>query len=163
MIGAGLRAEDGHSLGAAQRTMLRIGRAETRGLDPARWRWTPPCPGSTAPLAIATGRQIDALSLLGGLRLEDGEGRAYPIALRAQGTTIIAMPAAPWPDAVRLAVAPWLEDVCGNRPDEGFERTAPQAAGEAARAPGCGDAPVGEGPAYPSTFLSHASITGVAG
>lgn len=122
VIGAGLMAEDGRILGAARQVPLRIGPAETRGLDPARWWWTPPRPRSTAPLAIATGRQIDALSLLGGVRLENDDGRAHPVALRTEGTTIIAMPAAPWPDVIRLAVAPWLEDVCGNRPHEGFER-----------------------------------------
>lgn len=122
VIGAGLMTEDGRSLAAARQVPLQIGPAETRGFDPAHWRWTPPLPGSTAPLAIATGRQIDALSLLGGVRLEDGDGRAHPVALRTEGTTIIAAPAAPWPDVIRLAVAPWLEDVCGNRPHEGFER-----------------------------------------
>lgn len=123
VIGSGLVGEDGRTLGAARQVPLRIGPAETRGLDPARWQWALPRPGSTAPLAIATGRQIDALSLQGGMRLEDGEGCAHPVALRAEGTTIIAAPAAPWPDAIRLAVAPWLEDVCGNRPHEGFERS----------------------------------------
>lgn len=122
VIGGGLMGEDGRTLGAARQVPLRIGPAEMRGLDPARWRWTPPHPGSTAPLAIATGRQMDALSLQGGLRLEDGDGRAHAVTLQAKGNRIIAVPAVPWPDVIRLAVAPWLEDVCGNRLHEGFER-----------------------------------------
>lgn len=122
VIGPGLMAEDGRMLGAARQVPLRIGPAEMRGFDPARWRWTPPRPGSAAQMAIASGRQIDALSLQGGVRLEDGEGRAHAVTLHAEGTRIVAIPAAPWPDVIRLAVAPWLEDVCGNRPHEGFER-----------------------------------------
>lgn len=46
-------------------------------------------------MAIAAGRQIDALSLQGGVRLEDGEGRAHAVTLHAEGTRIVAIPAAP--------------------------------------------------------------------
>lgn len=123
VIGAGMMAVDGRSLDTTRRVPLRIGPAERRGLNPAQWQWTPPRPRSAAPLSIATGRQIDALSLQGGVRLEDAGKRAHPVTLRAVGTTIIAAPDVPWPAGIRLAVAPWLEDVCGNRPYEGFERS----------------------------------------
>jgi hypothetical protein len=42
--------------------------------------------------------------------------------LHAEGTRITAAPAAPWSDVIRLKVALWLEDVCGNSPHERFER-----------------------------------------
>jgi hypothetical protein len=48
VIGAGLMGEDGRTVGATRQVPLRIGPAKTRGLDPARWCWTPPHTSSIA-------------------------------------------------------------------------------------------------------------------
>lgn len=129
-IGPGLADMAGRRLGRACRIAFHCAAAEDRPLDPGQWRWHEPEPGGRDPITIATGRQLDALSLPGAVRLIDPGGAVHPAEFSIAGDIVTAVPRAPWGEGLMLEVAPWLEDVCGNRPAQAFE-SAPRPASAA--------------------------------
>lgn len=115
--------------GRATAVGFEAGAAVETAVDPRQWRWRRPEPGSARPLEIAADRLIDALAIHGALGLTDSTGARFPVDWTAKGFSIWAKPRGPWPCApLELVAGPNLEDVCGNRPGEPFERATPRAA-----------------------------------
>lgn len=132
VVGPDLADTGGRRFGLRLRIAIRAVREETRPLEPARWRWAPPVPGSRDPVTIHAGRMLDALSVQGALAFADAGGAALPVRFEVAGDRVLARPGAAWPEGVSLRAGPALEDVCGNRPGRAFERGA---AGGGAPAP----------------------------
>jgi hypothetical protein len=92
-------------------------------LDPARWRLGRPRAGAADALTFETDRPLDALGAALGLRLRRADGAAALASFEVAGLSVAARPRAPWPEApLILDAAADLDDVCGNRPTEPFER-----------------------------------------
>ena len=101
--------------------------AERSPIDPESWRLRFTEHGG---LHLVTGRLIDLMSFQAnvGILTSDGTPIAYRIARNVEDGFLLE-PLAGWPDGpITIVVDDHLEDVCGNRPFEPFERkqTAPQ-------------------------------------
>jgi hypothetical protein len=91
--------------------------------DPDRWRFTPPAPGSRAPLALQLDRALNASAeAMIAVRGPDGERVPGRARLEAGETRWRFTPARPW-RAGRHAIVthPDLETPAGNRPCAPFE------------------------------------------
>ncbi len=117
VVDAGWLDGEGAPLGAPFERRLRVGDADRRSPDPARWRIDPIRAGSQAPVVVAFDEPLDRALVGQSLMVVDENGGridgmvTVPDSAREWRFT----PAHPWrPGSYRLRVSTDLEDVAGN-------------------------------------------------
>lgn len=126
VVGGCMADAEGRPLGRDHRAPFVVGPPVKRAVDASRWRVPKPPAGSADPLVIETDHPLDALGVARGLRLRDASGPCAPARFDAAGCKVVATPLGPWPEGpLGLELAADLEDVCGNRPTDPFERSIP--------------------------------------
>lgn len=126
-ISGAWRATSGQSLGRDVSRDWRVITADHTQPDPRAWKFTPPVPGSRAPLRVALDEPLDHALLESAIRLRDASGRAVegrveiPEGEREWRFT----PALDWrATGLLLAIEPTIEDLAGNSPEKLFETDA---------------------------------------
>lgn len=112
----------GRKIGREERFRFSASEPERRRIDTSAWCWTRPKSGTSAPLRVETGRSLDNLSVRTAVFMMGESGVPHPASFQVTGEVIMVFPHSPWPDVIEIVVQPWLEDVCGNRPDGSFEQ-----------------------------------------
>ena len=94
---------------------FRVGQAERRAVDPAKWQILAPAAGSHAPITIAFDRIMDSGAAQRLLHIQDNAGNRLRGVITSDGGGWSFAPVQAWQTGdYQLVVDPELEDVSGN-------------------------------------------------
>lgn len=123
-ISGALASIDGVALGSDETISFSVGAPVESAIEPFSWEFLQPQAGQITPLRIETGRPLDALGVLSGMRIETISGHRLAATFSTEGETVIARPLLAWPnEPIRIVACDRLEDVCGNRVASSFEQS----------------------------------------
>jgi hypothetical protein len=125
VVDADWRDAAGRPLASAFRHVFTAGPEETRAIDPAAWRLTPPRRGTHQPLVVEFPSPLDRALLRRAIGVASGDSSAHlagQIEVDAQDRRWAFTPEAPWPaGSYVLVVLRFLEDPAGNAVGRSFE------------------------------------------
>ncbi|MBI3862988.1 MAG: Ig-like domain-containing protein [Planctomycetia bacterium] len=124
VISRGWRDAKGRPLKAEFRKKFHTGPPVDAAIDPARWKVSPPAPGSGDPLVVAFPAPLDRALVERTISVADLDGRevAGRVTVANEERRWEFRPLAPWKAGrYQLVVDADLEDLAGNRIDKAFE------------------------------------------